>query len=348
MKSSSFTDWMAIWQYRGWLAQLLWPLSLVFRLVVWLRRKAYLAGFFRSFRLPVPVVVVGNIFIGGTGKTPLTIWLVEALRRAGFCPGVVSRGYGSKGGEPKEVLLDTLPASSGDEPLLIRLNAACPVVVGCRRVDAARFLLERHPEVDVIVSDDGLQHYALQRDVEIVLFDGRGAGNGWMLPAGPLREPLTRRGDFTVVNSMNYPAPGNPIYAPDIFLMQLEGDEAEQLIDRSRRMRLTDLSEKARHGALRIAAVAGIGNPARFFTMLRTAHLNGAAFPLPDHFDYATNPFSEIDADVILITEKDAVKCARIEAIAKDTRIWVVPVKAQLDHGLEEKIVEKCRGYGVA
>ncbi|WAW09230.1 tetraacyldisaccharide 4'-kinase [Oxalobacter vibrioformis] len=348
MKSSPKTDWMAIWQDRGRLAGLLWPLSLLFRLVVWARRKAYQAGFFKSSKLPVPVVVVGNIFIGGTGKTPLVIWLAKALTRAGFHPGVVSRGYGAKGKLPEEVLPDSLPGNTGDEPLLIRLNAGCPVVVGKKRVDAARLLLERHPDVNVIISDDGLQHYAMQRDIEMVLFDGRGAGNGWMLPAGPLREPVSRRRDFTVVNSMNYPAPGNLIYSPDIFLMQLAGDTAEMLMDRSRRMTLAELSESGRHGRLRIAAVAGIGNPARFFVMLKTARLEVQTCPLPDHFDYASNPFEKMDADIILVTEKDAVKCARIAAIAKDTRIWVVPVRAQLDDGLEQKIVEKCREYGTA
>lgn len=348
MKPSPKTDWMAIWQDRGRLARLLWPFSLLFRLVVWARRQAYQKGFFKSSKLPVPVVVVGNIFIGGTGKTPFVIWLAEGLSRAGFHPGVVSRGYGSKGSLPQEVMPDSRPKESGDEPLLIRQNAGCPVVVGRKRADAARFLLKRYPEVDVILSDDGLQHYAMQRDIEIILFDGRGAGNGWLLPAGPLREPVSRYRDFTVVNSMNYPAPANLIYSPDIFLMQLKGDAAERLADRSERMTLAELADKARHGRLRIAAVAGIGNPARFFIMLQTAHLDVETLALPDHFDYASNPFKEIKADIILVTEKDAVKCARIEAIAKDPRIWVVPVRAQLDDGLKQQIVEKCREYGTA
>ena len=348
MKPSAKTDWMTIWQSRGRLAVLLWPLSLLFRLIVRIRQKAYRVGLFRSTELPVPVVVVGNIFIGGTGKTPFVIWLAEVLRYAGFHPGVISRGYGSKGGNPQEVFPGSLPKESGDEPLLIRLNAACPVVVGRKRVDAARFLLAQHPEVDVIISDDGLQHYAMQRDIEIVLFDGRGAGNGWLLPAGPLREPISRFRDFTVVNSVNYPAPSNLIYSPDIFLMQLVGDTAEMLMDRSKRVTLAELAEKARHDRLRIVAVAGIGNPNRFFVMLKTASLDVQEFPLPDHFDYAASPFGGIDADIILITEKDAVKCARIDAIAKDARIWVVPVRARLDDGLEQKIVEKCREYGAA
>lgn len=348
MKPSSPAGWMAVWQGRGVLACLLWPLSLLFRLVVWLRQRAYRAGIFRSWKLPVPVVVVGNIFIGGTGKTPMVIWLVEVLKRAGFCPGVVSRGYGSASRQPQEVFPHSLPSLGGDEPLLIRMRTDCPVVVGRKRVEAALLLLRQHPEVDVIVSDDGLQHYAMQRDIEVVLFDGRGAGNGWMLPAGPLREPLSRRRDFTVVNSLNYPAPGNLIYSPDIFLMQLRGEWAERLADRADRMTLAELSARARLEKWRVAAAAGIGNPVRFFLMLKAVFPEMAAYPLPDHFDYAVNPFERVQADLILITEKDAVKCVHSEAIAQDRRIWVVPAEAQLDDGLEGKIVERCRGCGIA
>ena len=348
MAFASPTGWMTVWLSRGVLAYLLWPLSLLFYLVVWIRQWAYRVGIFRSWKLPVPVVVVGNIFIGGTGKTPMVIWLVEVLKRAGFQPGVVSRGYGSASRQPQEVFPHSLPLLGGDEPLLIRMRAHCPVVVGRKRVDAAQLLLTRHPGVNVIISDDGLQHYAMQRDVEIVLFDGRGAGNGWMLPAGPLREPLSRRRDFIVVNSLNYPAPGNLIYSPDIFLMQLKGDRAERLVNRSDGIPLADLSAKARLEKWRVAAAAGIGNPARFFLMMKAFFPEMAAYPLPDHFDYAVNPFENMQADIILITEKDAVKCARLEAIAQDRRICVVPVAAQLDDGLDAKVVEKCRGCGVA
>ncbi|MBW8901401.1 MAG: tetraacyldisaccharide 4'-kinase, partial [Massilia sp.] len=188
------------WLRRGPLALTLWPLSLLFGALSGSRRALYRAGVLRAEKLPVPVIVVGNIFIGGTGKTPLTIWLASVLRDAGFHPGVISRGHGRAGEEALAVHAASSSEEAGDEPLLIAQRAQCPVVVGRRRVQAGRSLLAAHPEVDVIISDDGLQHYSLARDLEIVLFDARGVGNGFLLPAGPLREPPSRRRDFTVVN----------------------------------------------------------------------------------------------------------------------------------------------------
>jgi len=200
---------MNIWMKRGLFSALLWPLSLLFRLVVAFRRFAYKNRWFKSYRLPVPVLIVGNVFVGGTGKTPLVIWLVDTLRKAGFNPGVISRGYGASNDDPALVTDHSKSDRAGDEPLLIVSKTGCSLVVCRNRVKAGLFLLSHHPEVDIIISDDGMQHYALARDVEIMLFDGRGGGNGWMLPAGPLREPVSRRRDFTVINGNNSPAPGN-------------------------------------------------------------------------------------------------------------------------------------------
>ena len=327
---------------RGVAASLLWPLSFLFRLVVTMRRYAYRKGWLKSAQLPVPVIVVGNIFVGGTGKTPLVIWLVEILKKAGFHPGVISRGYGASNNEPVEVLSFSESSKVGDEPLLIARKTQCPLVVCRKRVKAGEFLLRSHPEVDIVVSDDGMQHYALHRDIEIMLFDGRGGGNRWMLPAGPLREPLSRKADFTVVNGRNYPSPGNPIFVPDLHLMQLKNDMAEQLADRSCCLKLKYMQGK-------IAAAAGIGNPARFFTSLRANGLSFLEIPLPDHFDYSSNPFRNVAADVILITEKDAVKCAQIEELVKDKRLWVVPATVEIDNNaLELRIVEKCRECKIA
>ncbi|WP_296000733.1 tetraacyldisaccharide 4'-kinase [Rugamonas sp.] len=341
------------WLRRGPLACALWPLSLLFRALGAVRRRLYLSGVFASSRLPVPVVVVGNIFIGGTGKTPLTIWLVQALQQAGFHPGVISRGHGGAAGAARAVTASSSPRDVGDEPLLIAQRTGAPVMVGRDRAAAGRALLAAQPLVDVIVTDDGLQHYALQRDVEIILFDGRGAGNGWLLPAGPLREPRSRRRDVTVINtpqmnerlSASVAAPvsaASSAGAP--FQMTLAGEHAEQLIDRRRRRPLADLNQPG----LRLAAAAGIGNPARFFGMLKTAGLSISELPLPDHHDFLDRPFAGLDADLILMTEKDAVKCAQIDELKDDPRLWVVPVTARINAALADLIVEKIRGCTTA
>lgn len=334
------------WLRRGPLALALLPLALLFRLLAGVRGLLYRTGIKRSTRLPVPVVVVGNIFIGGTGKTPLTIWLAQALREAGLRPGVISRGHGGAQASPRAVTPRSDPLEVGDEPLLIAARAGCPVVVGRKRLDAGRALLAAHPEVNVLIADDGLQHYALARDVEIVLFDGRGVGNGWLLPAGPLREPPSRRRDFTVVNAPEItPAlaravGGNP------FRMVLAGDVAEPLNRPGAGVPLARLRDELR--GKRIVAAAGIGNPARFFDMLRAAGLTVGELPLPDHHDFRDRPFDRVDADVILITEKDAVKCRQLDNLKDDPRLWVVPVTARIDSALAEQIVEKCRGRSTA
>jgi tetraacyldisaccharide 4'-kinase len=338
MTRTAETVLMRAWMRRGMLASALWPVSLLFRLLAAVRRALYRAGVLSTTRLPVPVIVVGNIFVGGTGKTPFTIWLVDQLRRAGFVPGVISRGYGAQNDQPIEVTQTSSPASVGDEPALMARRAQCPVMVARNRVAAAQALLAAHPEVNLIISDDGLQHYALQRDIEIVLCDERGNGNGWMLPAGPLREPASRRRDFTVINGTHLPAD----ISPQPMCMQLVGDIAERLSDRSQSMALSAIS------ASRIVAAAGIGNPSRFFSMLRNAGLTIEELPLPDHYDFAGNPFASVQADVILITEKDAVKCMQLETMKNDPRLWVVPVTARIDRALSEQIVEKCRGRPIA
>jgi tetraacyldisaccharide 4'-kinase len=342
MASSLESTLTRAWLRRGPLAVALWPLSLLFRLLASLRAAAFRAGILTSERLPVPVVVVGNIFIGGTGKTPLTIWLAQQLRAAGMRPGVISRGHGGAEAPPREVLPTSRAQDVGDEPLLIAGRAGCPVVVGRRRAQAGRRLLELHPDVDVLIADDGLQHYALARDVEVVLFDGRGVGNGWTLPAGPLREAPSRRRDFTVVNA--------PEITPELaaalqgrpWQMRLAGDHAERLMDAGERVPLAQLRGR------RVLAAAGIGNPGRFFAMLRAAGLTIAELPLPDHHDFLDDPFGAVDADVILVTEKDAVKCRQLEHINNDPRLWVVPVGAQIDAALAAQIVEKCRGRPTA
>jgi tetraacyldisaccharide 4'-kinase len=336
------------WLRRGPLACALWPLSLVFRALSGLRAALFRARVLKSTRLPVPVVVVGNIYIGGTGKTPLTIWLVQALQAAGMKPGVISRGHGGSADGSREVGVASTPAQVGDEPLLIKQRTGCPVMVGRDRAATGLALLAAHPEVNILLTDDGLQHYKLQRDIEIILFDGRGAGNGWLLPAGPLREPVARRRDFTVVNAPLLSAElaaavGAQGGAAPIH-MTLTGEHAEQLRDRSQRRLLSTLAQPG----LRVAAAAGIGNPSRFFGMLKAAGLHVIELPLPDHHDFQDRPFAALDADLILMTEKDAVKCAQIEELRDDPRLWVVPVTARIDSALADQIVEKCRGRSIA
>ncbi|MET0981247.1 MAG: tetraacyldisaccharide 4'-kinase [Telluria sp.] len=334
------------WLHRGPLACALWPLSLLFRALAALRAVLYRAGMLKTGRLPVPVIVVGNIFIGGTGKTPLTIWLAQALREAGFRPGVISRGHGGEGeggdNTPRAVTLQSDARDVGDEPLLIARRAGVPVVVGRKRVEAGRALLAANPDVNVIITDDGLQHYALARDIEVVLFDGRGVGNGWLLPAGPLREAPSRRRDFTVVNAPELtPALARAVGGKP-FRMELAGGVAERLADPGQRQPLSAFAGQ------RVLAAAGIGNPGRFFALLHGAGLAFAELPLPDHYDFRDNPFALTDADVILITEKDAVKCGQLENLKGDPRLWVVPVTARIDAALAEQIVEKCRGRSPA
>jgi tetraacyldisaccharide 4'-kinase len=330
---------MQAWMQRGWLACLLWPCSVIFGGLIKLRLFLYRLGWLRQHKLAVPVIVVGNIFVGGTGKTPLTIWLLKQLQRAGYHPGVISRGYGGKADGPCIVLADSSAQQVGDEPVLIVQQSAVPVVVSKDRVAAGRTLLAHFPQVDVIVADDGLQHYALGRDVELVLFDVRGVGNGWLLPAGPLREPMTRGRDITVVNL----TPGKALPAslpPDTVVMRLVGSSAKQLIHDEQTKLLAELDVNQK-----IVAAAGIGNPERFFTLLRKQGIRFSTLPLPDHFNYAENPFLRVTADLILITEKDAVKCRQSPVISADPRIWVVAVEAEIDDGVMDGVLRKLKSW---
>ena len=342
---------MRLWQSRSWVAWMLTPLAGLYGLLLLVRRELYALGLLKQTRLPVPVIVVGNIFVGGTGKTPLVIWLVEQLRARGWQPGVISRGYGAQHDQITEVLVDCDYQTVGDEPLLIMQRTGVPVVVGRRRVAAGHQLLRAHPEVDILISDDGLQHYALARTLEIQICDSRGHGNGWLLPAGPLREPTSRRSDFYVVNAAVV-APSNApsniqtnaisqrLLTTESYRMTLHAEFAERLHQPSQRQLLSSIST-----GKRIVAAAGIGHPQRFFDMLVKHGIELAdTLALPDHFDYRQNPFARVSADMILITEKDAVKCARINTLAKDARLWVVPVTATIAEPLIDNIVETLRG----
>jgi tetraacyldisaccharide 4'-kinase len=314
-------QWVAgVWAHRGPVAWLLLPAAAVFGLIAALRRYAFAQGWLEVERLPVSVVVVGNVTVGGTGKTPTVIALVEALRQAGYTPGVISRGYRARATGVRAVTSAASAAEVGDEPLLIARRTSVPLWIGRDRPAAARALLAAHPDVNVIVSDDGLQHYRLARDVELVVFDRRLGGNGFLLPAGPLRETLSRPRDATLINDGGGAALALPSAWPDTFRLQLAIGAAWQLNEPGLRRELSAFAQR------RVLAAAGIGAPERFFASLRAAGLDIETLALPDHYDYADNPFDGSSAEVILITEKDAVKCPW-----QDPRIWVVPVAARLD-----------------
>ena len=320
------------WQRITPLAAALYPLSLVFGAIAGARRAAYRAGLLKTERVGVPVVVVGNITVGGTGKTPLVIWLADWLGRNGMRPGIVSRGYGARSKSPQPVLRASDARQCGDEPVLLAQRSDCPVWIGADRVAAARALLAEHRSCDVILSDDGLQHYRLGRDVEIAVVDGaRGLGNGLLLPAGPLREPASRfeSVDAVVVNG----GAVRPVPARRTFRMRLDGHEFRNLLNPGHLVDATHFQHQ------RVFAVAGIASPARFF-----AHLNrlGVAFearPFPDHHAYSARDIAFPTADAVLMTEKDAVKCA---AFASEKH-WVLPVDAAPDLELGELILRKLR-----
>ncbi len=307
------------------IAVLLWPLSTLFCVAVQARRWLYRHGLLRSTAVDAPVIVVGNISVGGAGKTPLTVRLVELLREAGYQPGVVSRGYGGQADEwPQRVTPTSNPRLVGDEPVLLALRCRCPVIVDPDRVAAAQALLATG-ECNVILSDDGLQHYRLRRDLEIAVVDGiRRLGNGACLPAGPLREPPSRlrEVDFVV---------GNGAARNGEYLMALHGRIAIDLNDPQVSAALAGFRYTTVH------AVAGIGDPGRFFDHLRHTRLRLIEHPFPDHHLFRAEDLRFPLDWPVLMTEKDAIKCRRF---ALDN-CWYVPVTAQLDPEFEENLLKR-------
>ncbi len=325
------------WLGRGWLARTLWPLSCAFGAVAAARRQWLSSGRRRATPLPVPVIVVGNLIAGGAGKTPSVLALVALLRRHGYTPGIVSRGYGRRSTEVREVWPQDSPEDAGDEPLLLRIRAGVPVVVGRDRADAARHLLRRHPHVDALVSDDGLQHRQLHRDLQLIVFDERGAGNGWLLPAGPLREPLPDPAaldagirSWVVYNAdrPTTPLPGTCVHrrlgAPVPLADWWRGDRSST-------------ADWRRWSGKPLVAAAGIARPERFFAMLRAQGLQFEAFALPDHDPWLQLPWPAATADAI-VSEKDAIKL-RPERVGA-TRVWVAPLDFQFDAALEHELLE--------
>lgn len=306
------------------------PLSLVFALIVALRRQLFRWKLLSTHRLRSPVLVVGNISVGGTGKTPLVIWLAHALRTRGYSPGIVTRGYGGDE-EIAAVRSDSDPKRCGDEALLLARHSGCPVWTGRDRAAAGARLLDTHPECDVVISDDGLQHYRLERDVEVAVIDGeRRFGNGLLLPAGPLREPLgrLREVDAVVING----AGEIDVPVATRYRMQVRGEVLVNVVDPQRRMTPAQFARP-------VHAVAGIGNPQRFFAHLRALGLEVRPNAFPDHHPFQPSDLAFAGADPIVMTEKDAVKC---EGFA-GANLWFLPVEARVAEELADHVVALLR-----
>lgn len=307
--------WLRRAQQRGPLNALLWPISWVYRWLMALRHWLYACGLLKVHQMDVPVVVVGNVVVGGAGKTPCTIALVNHLQAQGWHPGVVSRGHGRDATDVTHVLADTPANEAGDEPLLIHRRTGAPVCVAAHRVDAARALRAAHPHVDVLVCDDGLQHLALARQLAIVVFDDRGVGNGWLLPAGPLREPWPRAVDFVLHAG---PAPGGP--APQFALTRTLADHAVDAA--GRQVPLAQLRGEPLH------ALAAIARPQDFFALLHAEGLRPIAEEaLPDHYDFSSWQRPPDKRLRLICTEKDAVKLwpAHPDALAVPLRLSIAP-----------------------
>ena len=304
------------WSGHGPLSTLLLPVAWAFETGSALRRRLYTRGVRSVDRLPVPVIVVGNLIVGGAGKTPTVIALVDMLRRRGYTPGIVSRGYGRFGDEIVAVSSDASSERVGDEPLLLRRRTGATVVVGADRVAAGHALLALDPTVDVVVSDDGLQHLGLDRDIEVLVFDERGAGNGRLLPAGPMRERLPRATSPRQIVLYNAAAPTTALPG---FTARRALAGVVPLADwwsgvTPEPGSLAELRDKD------VVAVAGLAQPERFFSMLRDQGMRLRELPLTDHADFATLPWPA-DAGDVIVTEKDAVKLPPSRRMG--TRVWV-------------------------
>jgi tetraacyldisaccharide 4'-kinase len=313
-----------------WLTFLLLPFSWLFRLIVSLRRFAYQRGLLKSHRLSVPVIVVGNLTVGGTGKTPCVIWLAQFLRSHGWQPGIVSRGVGGQRQvSPHWVEQSDSATVVGDEALLLLRKTHCPMVIGIDRVAAARELLKR-ANCNIIISDDGLQHYRLARDIEIVMMDGdRRYGNQQLLPAGPLREPLSRLQNVTYQVVTN----GN---ASDQYTLSLSPLDFVSVMDPSQTYTLNSFPYQSVH------AVAGIGHPSRFFNQLTTLGFKITTHRFPDHHAYQRDELVFTDDRSIIMTEKDAVKCRTFA----DARYWYLRVTAHLSDAFEKDLLQTLSNLG--
>ncbi len=316
---------MNFWYSHSKIAYLLLPFSFLFWLISTIRRFLFQSGIISAYKAPVPVVIVGNLSVGGNGKTPVVIWLVQQLQARGLTCGVISRGYGSRSDVyPLLVNAETDPIQGGDEPVLIAKRTGAPVCISPNRRQAVELLLSRY-SCDVIISDDGLQHYKLQRDIEIVVMDAaRGLGNGWVLPAGPLRELPSRLADVELVITNG----GENAYSDAV--MRLVPHYAINLVTNEKR---------ELNGFKQAIAIAGIGNPSRFFKMLQGESIQlVTAQAFQDHQKFSADLFARFDPTLpLLMTEKDAVKCGRFS----QQNWWYVPVDAEISGEKSVALLDK-------
>jgi tetraacyldisaccharide 4'-kinase len=310
-----------LWYEDHSLSRVLLPVSWVYGSYVWLRRFCYTTGILPRRSVNVPVIVAGNITVGGTGKTPLIIWLANTLKLQGHRPGIISRGYGGNtGNRPQQVRPDSEPGLVGDEPVLIAQRTGCPVAVSPNRYRAAMELLQ-FTDCDVLLCDDGLQHLSMHRDLEIAVIDGdRRFGNGRCLPAGPLREPLDRLRSVDMVVSKEKAGKNE-------FLMQYEYEDL-----RSLQSGAAASIEKFRGRDVHV--VSGIGNPARFHTYLRSHDIRMIRHDFPDHHRYTAADLRFDDNLPIVMTEKDAVKCQRF---ARDN-MWYLPIQPRFTEAFHHRL----------
>lgn len=311
------------WYNNNLLTLMLRPLNWLYCAAIVIRRLAYRMGLRKRYRLSVPVIVVGNLTVGGTGKTPVVVHIAQLLKRSGYTPGIISRGYGGKAQTwPQQVRPDADPVMVGDEAILISRRSGCPMAVGPNRGLTGE-LLQKHSGCDIIISDDGLQHYALERDVEIVVIDGmRRFGNGLCLPAGPLREPVAKKEkvDFVITNGS---AIGHE------YAMRYQGETLVNLNDSDKTCPLSDLAGQSVH------VLAGIGNPHRFFGHLRRKGLQVIEHPFSDHYFFTADELLFDDNKPVLMTEKDAVKCQRFAG----ENMWYLPIEIEMNNDFDVQLL---------
>ncbi len=350
---------MSSWLLRFWYQQnnplryFLYPFHLLFHFFIYMRRSFYQWGFFQSKKVNCPVIIIGNITVGGTGKSPLVIHLAELMTKAGFQVGILSRGYGGQSETyPLEVMNDSLPTVVGDEPVMIKAQTQARLVVDPKRARGAEYLVEQCG-CNLIICDDGLQHYALQRDIELLVVDGqRRLGNGLLMPFGPLREPRNRVKDMDGV-VVNVPVSGlttgNSIRSSfnhkHLFSMELESSCFVSLNDTENKQDLMKFVAYCQKSNKTVHSIAGIGNPQRFFDQLQGLGLESIHHTFNDHHSYSTDDFTALDG-IIIMTEKDAVKCRQLkfandgvkEVVKED--IWYLKVTANVTPSLNNYCIK--------